>query len=100
MVSDNLAQLQHLKFGEIDRIPAPYGQYACRSSASSSTTRTSRGRSSSTERCSTCTGTTTPSTRFACTDARRRVPDVQDRILDRYAGRRHVFALTNAELKE
>jgi hypothetical protein len=45
MVSDNLAQLQRLKLGEMLEVPAPNGSSGCRSSASSSTTRISRARS-------------------------------------------------------
>ena len=46
MVSDNLAQLQQLKLGEVLEIPAPARRRSgCRSSASSSTIPISRARS-------------------------------------------------------
>jgi len=100
MVSDNLAQLQHLKVGETLEIPAPEGvvrlpivgivvDYSDQQGTilmdRSVFVRFWRDDSVNVFRLYLAKGAS--------------VPDVKQRILERYAGERQVFVLTNGELK-
>jgi putative ABC transport system permease protein len=100
MVSDNLAQLQHLRLGEVLEIPAPYGpirlpivgivvDYSDQQGAilmdRSLFIEHWHDDSVNVFRLYVQRGAT--------------VQDVRQRILERYAGRRQVFALTNGELR-
>ena len=100
MVSENLAQLQHLTLGEILEIPAPYGlirlpivgivvdysdQQGSIQMDRSLFLRYWHDDSVNVFRVYLQPGAT--------------VPDVRQRILERYAGQRQVFVLTNEELK-
>jgi putative ABC transport system permease protein len=100
MVSDNLAQLQHLQLGEMLEVPAPNGVIrlpivgiVVDYSDQQGTILMDRGLflkywnddSVNVFRVYVARGTP--------------VPDVRARILEQYAGQRQVFVLTNAELK-
>lgn len=100
IVSDNLAQLQHLALGEMLEVPAPYGvirlpiagvitDYSDQQGAILMDRRLFQrywhDDSVNLFRLYLLPGT--------------RMPDVRRRILERYAGTRQVFVLTNAELK-
>jgi putative ABC transport system permease protein len=100
MVSDNLAQLQHLLLGEILEVPAPYGvvrlpivgvitDYSDQQGAILMDRRLFQqywhDDSVNVFRLYLKPGTS--------------MPEVRQRIVERYAGARQVFVLTNAELK-
>jgi putative ABC transport system permease protein len=100
IVSDNLAQLQHLHLGETLDIPAPHGWIRLPIVGVIVDYSDQQG---------TIFMDRSLFTRYWHDDsvnmfrvylqADATVPDVRQRILDRYAGRRQVFALTNKELK-
>ena len=102
MVSDNLAQLQRLRLGETLEIPAPYGRACgCRSSAfvvdySDQQGTDPRWIGRSFQQYWNDDSVNAFRVYLA---AGRDVPDVKQRILERYAGERQVFVLTNGELK-
>jgi putative ABC transport system permease protein len=100
MVSDNLAQLQHLSLGEILEIPAPYGtirlpiagiivDYSDQQGTILMDRRLFRQ----------YWHDDTVNIFRVYLKPGTPMPDVRRRILERYAGERQVFVLTNAELK-
>ena len=100
MVSENLAQLQHLELGEILEVPAPYGTIRLPIAGIVLDYSDQQG---------TILMDRTLFQQYwhdDCVNIFRvylkpgvPMPDVRQRILERYAGRRQVFVLTNAELK-
>ncbi len=100
MVSDNLAQLQHLKLGEILEIPAPYGTIRLPIAGIVLDYSDQQG---------TILMDRTLFQKYWHDDSVNifriylkpgvPMPDVRRRILEKYAGTRQVFVLTNAELK-
>lgn len=100
MVSDNLAQLQHLALGETVEIPAPHGQlrlpivgivvdYSDQQGAVIVDRKVFQS----------LWHDDTVNMFRVYVEPGASVADVRQRILDMYAGRRQVFALTNGELK-
>ncbi|HEV3058585.1 MAG TPA: FtsX-like permease family protein, partial [Vicinamibacterales bacterium] len=100
IVSDNLAQLQHLALGEMLEVPAPYGVIRLPIAGVITDYSDSQGAILMDRRLF---------QRYWHDDSVNlfrlylrpgtRMPDVRRRILERYAGTRQVFVLTNAELK-
>ena len=100
MVSDNLAQLKHLTLGERLDIPAPHGLIRLPIAGIIVDYSDQQG---------TILMDRSVFVRYWDDDSLNafrvyvkpgaRVPDVRRRILERYAGQRQVFVLTNAELK-
>ena len=100
MVSDNLAQLQHLKVGEILEVPAPYGTIRLPIAGVVLDYSDQQG---------TILMDRTLFERYWHDDTVNifrvylkpgvQMPEVRQRILERYSGRRQVFVLTNADLK-
>jgi len=100
MVSDNLAQLQHLQVGEILEVPAPYGAIRLPIAGIVLDYSDQQG---------TILMDRTLFQRHWHDDTVNifrvylqpgaAMPDVRQRILERYSGSRQVFVLTNAELK-
>jgi len=100
MVSDNLAQLQHLKVGQILEVPAPYGTIRLPIAGIVLDYSDQQG---------TILMDRTLFQRYWHDDTVNifrvylspgvQMPDVRQRILERYSGERQVFVLTNAELK-
>ncbi len=100
MVSDNLAQLQHLSYGEILEVPAPYGVIrlpivgiVVDYSDQQGTILMDRTLFQQYWH----DDTVNLFRLYLKPDAQ--MPDVRRSILERYAGSRQVFVLTNAELK-
>ncbi len=100
LVSDNLAQLQHLKLGEVIDVAAPNGtihlpvagivlDYSDQQGTILMDRRVFRK----------YWGDDTANIFRVYLSPGARMPDVRQRILDRYAGKRQVFVLTNQELK-
>ena len=100
MVSDNLAQLQHLHRGDILEVPAPYGTIRLPIAGVVLDYSDQQG---------TILMDRTLFQRYWHDDTVNifrvylkpgvQMPDVRQRILERYTGERQVFVLTNAELK-
>ena len=100
MVSDNLAQLQHLHVGDILEVPAPYGTIRLPISGVILDYSDQQGA---------VLMDRTLFQKYWHDDTVNvfrvylkpgvQMPDVRQRILEQYAGRRQVFVLTNAELK-
>ena len=100
MVSDNLANLQKLKLGEILEIPAPYGTIRLPIAGIVLDYSDQQG---------TILMDQTVFTKYWHDDTVNifrvylepgaQMPDVRQRILETYAGKRQVFVLTNQELK-
>ena len=100
MVSDNLAQLQHLKVGQILEVPAPYGAIRLPIAGIVLDYSDQQG---------TILMDRSLFQRYWHDDSVNifrvylrpgvQMPDVRKRILERYAGERQVFVLTNAEVK-
>ena len=100
MVSDNLAQLQHLRIGEILDVPAPYGTIRLPIAGIVLDYSDQQG---------TILMDRTLFQKYWHDDSVNvfrvylapgaNVPDVRQRILERYSGTRQVFVLTNQELK-
>ncbi len=100
MVSDNLAQLQHLKLGEMLEVAAPYGTIRLPIAGIVLDYSDQQG---------TILMDRTLFERYWHDDSANLfrvylkpgalIPDVRRHILERYAGKRQVFVLTNAELK-
>ncbi|HXD74068.1 MAG TPA: FtsX-like permease family protein [Vicinamibacterales bacterium] len=100
MVSENLAQLQGLKLGEILEIPAPYGTVRLPIAGIVLDYSDQQG---------TILMDDKVFQKFWRDDTVNifrvylqpgvQMPDVRQRILERYSGRRQVFVLTNADLK-
>jgi putative ABC transport system permease protein len=100
MVSENLAQLQRLKLGETLEVPAPYGVIrlpivgvVVDYSDQQGTILMDRGLFQR------YWHDATVNIFRLYLEPGTPMPDVRRRILERYAGRRQVFVLTNAELK-
>jgi putative ABC transport system permease protein len=100
MVSDNLAQLQHLRLGEMLEIPAPFGLLRLPIAGILVDYSDQQG---------TVLVDRTVFEQYWHDDsvngfrlylaAGATVPDVKQRILERFAGERQVFVLTNGEVK-
>jgi len=100
MVSDNLAQLQHLRVGEILELPAPYGTIRLPVAGIVLDYSDQQG---------TILMDRTLFQKYWHDDSVNifrvylapgvNVPDVRQRILEHYSGKRQVFVLTNQELK-
>jgi putative ABC transport system permease protein len=100
MVSDNLAQLQRLHVGEMLEVPAPYGTIRLPIAGIVLDYSDQQG---------TILMDRKVFERYWHDDSANifriylapgaQMPDVRQRILERYSGRRQVFVLTNAELK-
>jgi putative ABC transport system permease protein len=100
MVSDNLAQLQHLRLGEVLEVPAPYGVIRLPIVGVVADYSDQQG---------TILMDRTLFEQYWHDDtvnlfrvylkAGTSMPDVRRSILERYAGARRIFVLTNAELK-
>jgi putative ABC transport system permease protein len=100
MVSDNLAQLQHLRIGEILEVPAPYGTIRLPIAGIVLDYSDQQG---------TILMDRTLFQKYWRDDSVNifrvylapgvKMPDVRQRILDQYSGKRQVFVLTNQELK-
>jgi putative ABC transport system permease protein len=100
MVSDNLAQLQHLRIGQILELPAPYGTIRLPIAGIVLDYSDQQG---------TILMDRTLFQQYWHDDTVNvfrvylapgvKMPDVRQRILDQYSGKRQVFVLTNQELK-
>jgi putative ABC transport system permease protein len=100
MVSDNLAQLQHLKVGDVLEVPAPYGTIRLPIAGVILDYSDQQG---------TILMDRTLFERYWHDDTVNvfrvylkpgvQMPEVRQRILEQYSGHRQVFVLTNAELK-
>ena len=100
MVSDNLAQLQHLKVGDVLEVPAPYGTIRLPIAGVILDYSDQQG---------TILMDRALFERYWHDDTVNvfrvylkpgvQMPEVRQRILEQYSGRRQVFVLTNAELK-
>ncbi len=100
MVSDNLAQLQHLRLGEVIEVPAPLGVIRLPIVGIVIDYSDQQG---------TILMDRSLFERYWHDDSVNvfrlylksgaQVPDVKQRVLERYAGQRQVFVLTNGELK-